>query len=253
MRDRVSARSFAEKATRLLSDMTDEVIQPIEEAAELITPRLRAGGVIQAFGTGHSQAGALEIAGRAGGLIPTNRIALSDLVLHGDESPDVLADPLLERTPGLATRLLELVSLRPEDVFVIVSSSGINRSIVDMATEVKERGYPLVAITSEAHSNAIASRHPSGKTLSDMADIVIDNHAPSGDAMLPLTGGGAVCAVSSLTTSFVVQMLVAEIVRRVEAAGAEAPVYVSANIPGGHERNVEIEARYDGRLRRWAF
>ena len=31
------------------------------------------GGVLQAFGTGHSQAFAMEIAGRAGGLIPTNR------------------------------------------------------------------------------------------------------------------------------------------------------------------------------------
>jgi uncharacterized phosphosugar-binding protein len=30
------------------------------------------------------------------------------------------------------------------------------------------------------------------------------------------------------------------------------PVYVSNNVPGGHERNLELEARYAGRIRRTA-
>jgi uncharacterized phosphosugar-binding protein len=53
---------------------------------------LRAGGVVQAFGSGHSEALAMEVAGRAGGLVPTNRIALRDVVIVGGESPDVLGD-----------------------------------------------------------------------------------------------------------------------------------------------------------------
>ena len=43
-----------------------------------MTRAIEAGAVIQAFGTGHSEAFAMEIAGRAGGLIPTNKIALRD-------------------------------------------------------------------------------------------------------------------------------------------------------------------------------
>src|SRR6266508_1472358 len=112
----VSAKSFAERATTLLDGLVAELDDPLHEAADLITGRLRAGGVIQAFGTGHSQAAALEIAGRAGGLIPTNRIALADLVLYGGEPPEILADPLLERAPGIAARLLALVKLAPADV-----------------------------------------------------------------------------------------------------------------------------------------
>lgn len=54
-----------------------------DEAISLMVQALEAGGVIQAFGTGHSEAFAMEIAGRAGGLIPTNRIALRDVVLYG--------------------------------------------------------------------------------------------------------------------------------------------------------------------------
>lgn len=249
----VSAKSFAEHATRLLDRLVAEFDTPIREAADPIASRLRVGGVIQAFGTGHSQAAALEIAGRAGGLIPTNRIALADLVHYGGEPPEILSDPLLERAPGVANRLLALVNLSPADVFVIVSNSGINRSIVDMAIEVKARGYPVVAITSLAHSSAIASRHPTGKHLADVADVVIDNHAPHGDTVLPMVNGLNVCAVSSLTTAYVVQMLVAEIVRRLEDAGDDVPTYVSANVPGAHERNQRIEERYAGRLRRWAI
>ena len=65
--------------------------------AELVVASLRAGGVLQAFGTGHSEALAMEFAGRAGGLVPTNRISLRDVVIFGGEPPDVLGDGHLER------------------------------------------------------------------------------------------------------------------------------------------------------------
>ena len=63
----------------------------LDAAIGLMTRAIEAGAVIQAFGTGHSEAFAMEIAGRAGGLIPTNKIALRDLVLHGALPVDALA------------------------------------------------------------------------------------------------------------------------------------------------------------------
>ena len=63
---------------------------PSTPACDLVVESLQAGGVLQAFGTGHSEAFAMEIAGRAGGLIPTNRIALRDVVLHGSRDVSVL-------------------------------------------------------------------------------------------------------------------------------------------------------------------
>ena len=65
-----------------------------------MTRAIEAGAVIQAFGTGHSEAFAMEIAGRAGGLIPTNKIALRDLVLRGSLTVDALAGSSLERNPA---------------------------------------------------------------------------------------------------------------------------------------------------------
>ena len=79
----------------------------LDAACELIVESLNAGGIVQAFGTGHSEAFAMEIAGRAGGLIPTNRIALRDVVLHGDRDASVLSGASLERDATVVAELLD--------------------------------------------------------------------------------------------------------------------------------------------------
>lgn len=223
----------------------------VHRAADLITAALRADGVVQVFGTGHSEALAMEIAGRAGGLVPTNRISLRDLVLHGGEPPQVLG-PKLERDPAVAHRIFALAPVRPTDVFVLASNSGVNGALVEFALLVKEHGHPLIAITSRDHSARVDSRHPSGRKLADIADVVLDNGAPYGDATLPLPGGGAVGAVSSITAALLAQQIVVEVVRRLLDAGQDPPVYLSANIPEGDEHNRVLEDRYAGRIRRGA-
>ena len=55
----------------------------LDGAIELIVNAIENDGVLHAFGTGHSEAFAMEVAGRAGGFIPTHAIALRDLVLFG--------------------------------------------------------------------------------------------------------------------------------------------------------------------------
>ena len=223
-----------------------------QRAAALLAETVRHGGVIQAFGCGHSEALAMEIAGRAGGLVPTNRIALRDIVLYGGEPLAALADPTVERQPEIAHRLYALAPVKPDDAFVIASNSGINGAVVEMALLVKERGHPLVAITSAQHSAGVTSRHPSGRKLGDIADVVLDNGAPYGDATLPLPGGGAVGAISSITAALLAQQIVTEVVALLLAAGITPPVYLSDNVPGGKEHNAELEARYAGRIRRTA-
>ena len=249
----VSAQSYVHTLTPILAAVTEQIDGPIQQAADLMTTSLRANGVIQAFGSGHSEALAMEIAGRAGGLIATNRIALRDLVLLGGEPPEVLRSAELERDPQYSRKLYDLSAAHPSDLFVIASNSGVNGSIVELASVVKEKGHPLIAITSMQHTGGMESRHPSGKKLIDFADVVLDNHAPFGDSVLDLPGdAGKVCAVSSITAALIAQMLVAEVLRRFTEAGETAPVYLSANIPGGDEHNHALEARYAGRIRRTA-
>ncbi|MCI3271659.1 sugar isomerase domain-containing protein [Streptomyces cylindrosporus] len=248
----VSAEGFAREGLAVLEDITESARDAVARAAGLIADCVRADGVIQAFGTGHSQAIVLELAGRAGGLVPTNRLSIADLVLYGGDDPSVLDDPLLERKAGVAGRIYDLAEPRPQDLFVIISNSGVNSVVVETALRAKERGHRVLAITSVAHTRAVPAGHESGKKLADLADVVLDNRAPRGDALLELPGGGAVCALSTLTGVMLVQMVVAEASRLLLDAGERPPVYVSANVPGGFEGNLELEKRYAGRIRRTA-
>lgn len=248
----VSAGSYLEALRPLLDDVAARAETGVQQAADLLAAAVRAGGLVQAFGTGHSEALAMEIAGRAGGLVPTNRIALRDIVLHGGADPSALADGTIERDPAIAARLYELAAPSPDDAFVIASNSGVNGSTVEMARIARARGHPVVAVTSLTQTDQVPSRHPSGQRLRDVADVVLDNGAPYGDAVLPLPGGGTVCAVSSITGALLAQMVVAEVVRRLLDAEVTPPVYLSANVPEGDDHNRALEARYAGRLRRTA-
>ena len=59
--------------------------------------------------------------------MPTNRIALRDIVLYGGEPREVLEDQLLERRVEVAHRLYELAPIAPADVFVLASQLGHQR------------------------------------------------------------------------------------------------------------------------------
>nr|WP_308127406.1 SIS domain-containing protein [Nonomuraea guangzhouensis] len=85
--NRPSAAAYLSAARTVLDRVAATQQLTVQTAAELIAASIRAGGVIQAFGTGHSESLAMEIAGRAGGLVPTNKIALRDVVILGDSPP----------------------------------------------------------------------------------------------------------------------------------------------------------------------
>jgi uncharacterized phosphosugar-binding protein len=220
-----------------------------DEAVEAMVGSIRNGGVLQAFGTGHSQAFAMEIAGRAGGLIPTHAIALRDTVLKGDRPASDLKGGLLERDTNIANELWELHEFHPEDVFLIASNSGVNGSIVGIALRAKEEGHTVIAVTSLEHTNAVTPKHPSGKRLAEIADVVIDNLAPFGDATVPVGDGGVLAgAVSSITAAYIAQLLTLATAARIEETGETPPLYLSANIPGGDEHNDALKARYGERI-----
>lgn len=219
-----------------------------DEAIDLLVDSVRQGGVIQAFGTGHSEAFAMEIAGRAGGLIPSHRIALRNVVLRGSREVVDLTGSELERDGTVVDELLEITELHPADVFVIASNSGVNSSIVGMALAAKERGHKVVAVTSLLHTTAVEPKHPSGKRLAEIADVVLDNLAPYGDATLTVGAGIGVGAVSSLTAAYIAQCLTIGVVTRIAADGEVPPVYISANIPGGDAHNDALTERYGTRI-----
>jgi len=247
----LSGAAYAIAASEAIRAVAASQAAGIAAAADLMADCLAGNGVLQAFGTGHSEAFAMEIAGRAGGFIPTNKLALRDAVAAAGAGADPEADGKIERDPALAQYIYALApDAQPQDVFLIASNSGGNGSIVEFARLVKEKGHKVIAVTSLAHTTRVTSRHPSGLRLFEVADVVLDNGAPYGDAVLPLPDGGSACGLSSITAALLAQMMVAETLVRLVERGVTPPVYLSANIPEGDAHNDALEARYAGRLRR---
>lgn len=249
---RTAQQQFAQEVRGRLEQLAELVTSGgLAPAIDLMVEAVRAGGVVQAFGTGHSEAFAMEIAGRAGGLIPAHRIALRNVVLRGSRGVEDLTGAGLERDGSVVDELLDLTELHPADVFVIASNSGVNSSIVGMALAAKERGHKVIAVTSLLHTNAVTPKHASGKRLAEVADVVIDTLAPYGDATITVDdGNGAVNvgAVSSITAAYIAQALTIGVVTSLLDDGEVPPVYISANIPGGDTHNDALTERYGRRI-----
>lgn len=245
-------------AVMLLQEAVNNVVETqqdnIAAAAALVVESLAADGVIQVFGTGHSRSFAMEIAGRAGGLVPADKLGLSDLVFFSDMAPADVLDPTLERDSDLAAKILAVHNIQPADIFIVCSNSGGNGSTVELARLVKERGHRLIVVTSMAHTTKIESRHPSGQKLYELGDVVIDNGGVLGDAVLELPAAadgrpqGRVMATSTVTSALIAQMLVTEVCGLLVEAGHEVPVLISANVPEGDAHNDRLRARYEGRI-----
>jgi uncharacterized phosphosugar-binding protein len=73
-------------------------------------------------------------------------------------------------------------------VMVIISTSGIRPVIVEMAMGAKRRGMTVIALCSVKHCSTGTSGHSSGKKLTDLADVVLDNQAPEGDCAVEIPG-----------------------------------------------------------------
>ncbi|NLD87756.1 MAG: SIS domain-containing protein, partial [Clostridiales bacterium] len=181
-------KEYMTKTAQLAMKVADTQNEAIEEAAKAVADTLERGGTVYTFGTGHSHILAEEIFYRAGGLVKVYPILDEPLMLHTGAS----RSSEMERLSGYASILLDNnLGIQPGDVMFIFSNYGRNTVSVDMAICAKEKGMKTICITNMEHTNSVTSRHPSGKKMYEVCDIVIDNCGCIGDASIEI--GGKMC------------------------------------------------------------
>ena len=237
--------AFHALVTRQIHDVVASQRDALESAAALVADALCTDRFLYAFGTGHSHMLAEEIFYRAGGLARAAAILDPPLMLHVGAA----ASSKQEQQTGYAAQLLDRYPVQAGDVLVLASNSGRNAVPIEMALEARARGLKTIAFTSLAHSQAFTSRHPSGKRLFELADVVLDNGGVVGDAALELPGlPRKVGPTSSITGILLLELVVVRAIELALARGHVPDVYASSNadVPGWNE---SLLSRYQGRIR----
>ena len=222
----------------LVNDIEATQMDNIEAAAKAVAQCVKDGHIIQAWGSGHSAAGAMEVAHRAGGFIPSKRLM----------EP---SNGQYEGVEGVGTVFMKKVDVRPGDVVFIISNSGRNPLCLDIALGCKAKGGLIIGVTALEASKDLKPKHSCGKNLYEVSDIVLDNRVPEGDSCIELDGfDGKVCGMSMITTSVLIQAVMYRAMEMLIADGITPPVYMSQNVDGGREFNENLEKQYIDRLYR---
>lgn len=227
----------------LLDELSHDSEQ-INQAARWCADTVADGGLLHVFGSGHSHMAAEEAFHRAGGLVPVNAVLVEWLMVHqGGRRAS-----LLERQPGLGELIVGTEPVEAGDVFFVVSNSGRNPVPVEVAEAAKARGARVIAIMSLKHSAAVTARGGREVKLGDVADLVLDNHAPLGDAAVPVGDDLRVGGVSNVMTLVIIQTIVVETVKMLIERGVQPPVFKSGNVDGADEWNAQQLKRLGRRV-----
>lgn len=241
----VEAKTFKDAILELLDTLYASQAGNIDAAAEVIADSIEKGGVLHVFGSGHSVGLGIDIKDRVGSLIPIHIMEMNDFVTRGNVPLAEYRDPknIFERKPNVAKRLYDLYDIHPEDVFLIISNSGINGIVIDIADLAKQNGHKVIICTCYNHTMAEDSRHPSGKKLYMFGDVVIDNCGPHGDALLPTDTVAKICSVSSICNNAIAQSMAARVCELLDEKGIELPV-----LTGDLAHDDALKQRYKGRI-----
>ncbi|MEM3745280.1 MAG: SIS domain-containing protein [Candidatus Bathyarchaeia archaeon] len=232
---------YKSRVFELIEKICSEELENILRASEVMADCIKRGGLIYAFGAGHSMALALDLFYRAGGLpqvYPMLDISVS--AYNG-----AVKSTELEKLPGYASVLINYYGLKRGEALIIISNSGNRVLPVEAGLEAKKKGAKVIAVTSKEYSKSLPIENPYGKKLYEVADVSIDNKMPPGDAVINVKGLSAkIAPVSTIINSFILQSLVISTINRLIEDGVEPKVWVSTHIPGGEEKNKAILAEY---------
>lgn len=242
------ALDFFDASQLILNRIRDTQMDAILRAAELCADSIANQGLVHLFGTGHSRIPIEEMFPRHGSFPGFHPIVELSLTFHNQVvgANGQRQAMFLEKVEGLGEAILRNFIFDPHDCFMIFSNSGVNNVVVDVAIGAKNRGLPVIAVVSVEHCNASEARHSSGQRLTDLADVVIDNCTPPGDALVRVEGlDYPVAPGSTFAYALIVNALKAAVAAELTRRG-QPPLVLTSSVLIGKEKSAEsFERTYD--------
>jgi uncharacterized phosphosugar-binding protein len=248
------ALEWLKNSRDVMSRIEETQMDNIRRAAGVMADSIECGRWVHTFGCGHATLPIEEMYPRIGGFVgfhPIIEIPLS-FFTHITGEMGVHQFVFLERVEGYGVEIMKGYTFDQRDTMWLFSHSGINNVNIDIALESKKRGMKVVVFGSAAAAEGKKTRHSSGKTIFDIADIVVDTCAPLEDASVTLKNHkdkiGPVSTMAFVTCVWMTVTTVAEILAD---RGVKLYIHPSHNVPGdttARERLDEALAEYKSRI-----
>lgn len=234
--------NYFEKVQELLKEIQQQEEMQIKLAAKLVFNSINKGGILQLFGSGHSQLLAQDAFYRAGGIVPVKPISIEPLMLH----KGAMESSKNEKDISRIDEYWSQIELQKEDVIVVISTSGRNAVPIEIAKRAQEMGIPVITLQSLNYQQQ-PSRHPSEKRLEDYATIILNNHVPIGDGVLTIND--TLCGpVSTVAGATILNELSTQVIALLSEQKEEIPVFNSNNVETNKNTNEYFMNQYKDRI-----
>lgn len=241
-------------ATRsVLDDIEATQLPAIQKAAEVMADSIQAERWVHTFGCGHATIPVEEMYPRIGGFVGFHPIVELPLTFFTRITGEMGIHQFLflERAEGYGNAIMKGYSFDSRDTMWIFSHTGINNVNIDVALRARDLGMKIVATGSAAQVGT--PRHPSGKTLFEIADVVIDTRVPAGDSAVPLRNHqDNVGPISTMAFVAVVWMTITTVAEILAERGVKLFIHPSHNIPGDTTARDRLDSALDEYKRRIA-
>jgi len=248
------AKEWLSNARKVMDDIENTQMENIRKAAELMADSIEAGRWVHTFGCGHATIPIEEMYPRIGGFVGFHPMVELPLTFFTNivGQMGVHQFVFLERVEGYGVEMMKSYNFDPKDTMWLFSHTGLNAVNIDIALEAKKKGMKVIVYGSAAAAEGKTTRHSCGKTLFELADLVVDSCAPAQDASVPLKNHfdkiGPVSTMAFVTTVWMTITTVAEILAD---RGVKLYIHPSHNVPGdttAKERLDEALAEYKKRV-----
>ena len=249
------AKQWLSNAMDIMNKIESTQMENIQEAARIMADSIEKERWVHTFGCGHATLPIEEMYPRIGGFVGFHPMIELPLTFFTNivGGMSVQQFVFLERVEGYGNEIMKGWNYDKNDCMWIFSHTGINAVNIDVALEARAKGMKVIVYGSAAEAEGKKTRHSSGKTLFELADIVVDTCVPANDASVALKNHmdkvGPVSTMGFITTVWMTVTTVAEILAE---RGVKLYIHPSHNIPGdttAHDRLNDALGEYKNRIR----